>query len=247
MNRTVLALACAVVLVSAGSASAQDDAWGQNGYISLNGMYDVSSRRYDVTSTPDINHEPARITTTQTIGHKPVYDVTVGGRIKGHFGVGFGFAYEKNRQAARISGAVPHPFYFDQPRALDGSTTLERSDTTVHIHAMWLLPLTDAFQMTLFGGPTWFNVNQQAVKTVGVVESYPYDTVALGDVSTERQKGSRFGANAGFDLSYFFNDHLGIQGLVRYAQGTVKLRSGSATSSVDVGGLQAGAGLRIRY
>lgn len=247
MHRTLLALASAAVLLSTGSASAQDDAWGQNGYISLNGMYDVSSRHSDVASTPDINNEPAHITTTQTIGHKPVYDVTVGGRVKGHFGVGFGFAYEKNRQGARIGGTVPHPFYFDQPRTLDGSTTLERTDMAVHIHAMWLLPLTETLQMTVFGGPTWFNVNQQAVKTVGLVESYPYDTVALGDVTTERQKGSRFGANAGFDLSFFFNDHLGIQGLVRYAQGTVKLTSGSATSSVDAGGLQVGAGLRIRY
>ena len=247
MPRTILALVCTAVALTADPAAAQSSAWGNNGYVSFNGLYDVSTQRYDVTTTEDVNQETQRITTTQTVGKRPVYDVTLGGRLRGRLGMGYGFSYAKSRESATVSGSLPHPFYFDQPRTLDGATSLERSDFDVHIHMMWLVPLTDTFQVTLFGGPSWFNTSQQAVKSVAVSETYPYDTVALESVTLERKKGSTLGFNGGFDASYFFSEKLGVHALVRYSQGSVTFSSAAGRSSVDVGGLQTGAGLRVRF
>jgi hypothetical protein len=46
----------------------------------------------------------------------------------------------------------------------------------------------------------------------------------------------------------FFSRTLGINGLVRFSQGTIDMPvPGGGTSSLKVGGLQTGAGLRVRF
>lgn len=117
----------------------------------------------------------------------------------------------------------------------------------VHVQAMWLLPITDTVQLTVFGGPTWFQVKQQTIESLVIDDVFPFDTVSL--VSTERERAtvSAWGVNGGFDVSYFFSKNVGVQGLVRYSRGTATIGATGVDSDVTVGGLHAGAGLRIRY
>jgi hypothetical protein len=247
MHRTLAATTIAAVLIAPGAASAQSTAWGDSGYISLNGMYEPGTQRYETVTPQDINLETVTITATHGVGRRPVFDLTVGGRVKGNLGLGFGIAYARGTKEARVAGPIPHPFYFDQPRPLDAGVELERTDLALHIHSMWLLPLTERMQVAVFGGPTWFRITQQTIASVSVEDSYPFDAVSLADTSLEDRRASHFGFNVGFDASYFFSRYLGLHGLARYAQGTVVLGSSGSGTSVDVGGLQVGAGLRIRY
>ncbi len=236
----------ALLLVSS-DAHAQPSAWGDNGYVSINALYGVTTETNEVSSRQDLYQETAEITARQEIGKRPVFDVTAGGRIKGRFGMGFGVSYAVADDQAAVTAAIPNPFYFDRPRTLDGSTTLERSDLMVHVQAMWLLPITDTVQLTVFGGPTWFQVKQQTIESLVIDDVFPFDTVSL--VSTERERAtvSAWGVNGGFDVSYFFSKNVGVQGLVRYSRGTATIGATGVDSDVTVGGLHAGAGLRIRY
>ncbi|MGE3510866.1 MAG: hypothetical protein AB7N65_18500 [Vicinamibacterales bacterium] len=240
-------LVMGVVLLQAGSAWAQESAWGPNGYISINGIYETTRRTTEIDTTEEINQETATITSVQEVGRRPLLDVTVGGRVRGNVGLGFGISYGVADDGATLTGDIPHPFYFDQPRSLNAPTTFDRSDLMLHIHPMWLIPIAPRLQATLFGGATWFQVRQQTVRTITVNDTYPYDDVSLGTVERERQTKSGWGYNAGFDVSYFFSRYVGVQGLVRYSHGTVTFNPGGVDSDVTVGGLHAGAGLRIRY
>ena len=242
-----VSLAAALLLLASATADAQDSAWGDNGYVSINGMYDVTVETNEISSRQDLYQETAELTSVQDVGKRPVYDVTAGGRLKGNFGVGFGVSYAKADDAASVTGRIPSPFYFNRPRSIDAPTTLERTDLMVHIDAMWLLPLSDAFQITVFGGPTWFQVKQQTVKSLVIDDVFPFETVSLIGVERERPTVSTWGYNGGFDVSYFFSKSVGVQGLMRYSRGTATVGVTGVDSDITVGGLHAGVGLRIRY
>jgi len=244
MPRTVLVAALTLLAFSAGPAAAQSTAWGTSGYISFNVLVDANSTTYDTVTDLEINAEQTQVTATHDFGLQPVFDISAGGRIKGNLGIGFAFSYANRSEDAHVTGAIPHPFYFAQPRTLDGTTPLDREDIAVHIQAMYLLQISRPFQIAVFGGPTWFRVNQDTIKTITFDEKYPYDTVTLDKVSIETLEASRWGYNAGVDASYFFSRQIGVQGLARYAVATMTL--GSAPPQ-DIGGLQVGVGLRIRY
>ena len=58
------------------------------------------------------------------------------------------------------------------------------------------------------------------------------------------ESGNGWGGNVGADLSTFFSERYGLGVFVRYAAATVDLPS---ASGVSVGGIQAGAGPRLRF
>ena len=163
--------------------------------------------------------------------------------------MGFGVSYIRRSEAATVDAALPHPFYFNQPRAVTGNAAgLRHQDLAIHAHAMWLLPFSESVQVALFGGPTFFKVTQQIVTAVQFTDEYPFDQATYTGVSTVDARGSRFGYNAGTDVSVFFSQYVGIGGLVRFTRGTVQLPSPRGGEvSIDTGGLQAGAGLRVRF
>jgi hypothetical protein len=237
------------VLIAASSVSAQSTAWGSNGYVSFAGMYQTTKTTFGDSVHVTINQETGTLQTDQSIDAGPVYDVTTGGRLIGNFGVGFGFTYLRQNTGATVVGGVPHPFYFGQPRALSGNATgLRHEERAVHVHAMWLVPVSESFQVAVFGGPTYFQVRQAMVSDVKFDDSYPFDTVSFSSVTTTEQKASRFGYNGGVDMSYFFTKYLGVGGIVRYSRGDVHLPSpDGGTTTVEVGGLQSGAGIRFRF
>jgi opacity protein-like surface antigen len=67
-------------------------------------------------------------------------------------------------------------------------------------------------------------------------------------ITASSEHAGRVGFNAGADVAWYFTQRLGVGGLVRYSQGNVNLTSPDGTTqSVKVGGLQTGAGLRVRF
>ena len=103
--------------------------------------------------------------------------------------------------------------------------------------------------MSIFGGPSFFQVEQEVVTGVHWTEVFPYDSVSFTSVMIETRSESGTGFNIGADVGYFMSRHFGVGGRVVYASGTVDLPSASGTGSVETkaGGLQAGGGLRVRF
>ena len=226
-------LAAAILLTGVHAASAQTlaTAWGNNGYFSFNGLYDLSTQENTVSTSQGINAETATIPATTETGKRPLYDVTAGGRIRGNLGFGFGVTFGTGKEDARVGGDIPHPFYFNQPRTLTGTTSLERTDLMLHLSGMYLIPASQRVQITVFGGPTWFQLKQQVIQSVTLTESFPFDTVALASVALDRKTVSRWGYHGGFDLSYFFSRNVGVQGMVRYSKGTATMFSVAPVAS----------------
>jgi len=247
--KTSLALfvVCGAMAV-ASNASAQTAAWGDNGFISFNGLYQSTPISFTTTSKLDINQESGEVRTGHRVAPGPLFDITAGGKLSGNLGMSYAFSYRRQTELGQVSATVPHPFYFNQLRPVAGEASLKREDIAFHIDAMWLLPVSDRLQLSMFGGPTYFRVAQDMVSTVETHDAYPFDQAEYTGATLSNEHASHFGFNAGADVTVFFTRALGVNGVVRFSQGTIDMPvPGGGSSSVKVGGLQTGAGLRVRF
>jgi Outer membrane protein beta-barrel domain len=249
MKRHLASLTFCAVVAFAGDASAQTTHWGKTGYLSFNTLYQSTPINFETNSKVDVYQEQGDFRTEHRGKPGPLFDITAGAGIKGNLGVGYATSYRRQTDHSRISGAVPHPFYFNQARAVSGVGSLKREDLAFHLAAIWMMPVSERLQVSLFGGPTYFRVTQDMVGTVELNEVFPFDQPEYKGITASSQRGSRVGYNAGADVSMFFTRRLGVGGLVRYSQGNVEMSvpGGTTKQSIKAGGLQTGAGLRVRF
>ena len=141
-----------------------------------------------------------------------------------------------------VSGSVPHPFFFNRARAINGVTSGAREEMAVHVNAMWVMPIRPKMTLAVFGGPSFYSVKQTVVSDYDYNQSYPYDDVTLTRVITEDESSSVTGINVGADVGYYFTETIGVGGVIRFGRASVDTSIGS----LDVGGPEFGVGLRIR-
>ena len=148
-----------------------------------------------------------------------------------------------------MDARIPHPFFYDRPRSIAGSATgLTRRETALHLQLRWFVPMPGQVGLSVFGGPTFFNVTQDLVTAVDFSHSYPFDEASFTGASTEEQSASAVGYHVGADVGFFFTSTVGIGALVRFSRASVDLMSeGDRTVSIETGGFQAGGGLRLRF
>ena len=140
-----------------------------------------------------------------------------------------------------LTGQLPHPFFFDRPRAVDGTGAgVAREETALHVHARWGIPVSQSVEVALFGGPTFFSVSQAFVTGIDFDQAYPYDTATLTGAMTRAEDGSTIGFNVGADVSVYFSRWLGVGGLIRFSRSEVDL--GDRPTTIAVGGLHTAAG-----
>jgi hypothetical protein len=177
--------------------------------------------------------------------------VDVGVSVKAWKSLGLGVAVSRasGDGSAGIEASVPHPFQFNQPRAISGTEEgIVHAETGVHLQVQYLVPTSGRVQLTLSAGPSWLNLEQEAVTDVTVSQSYPFDTAAFGGAVTKILKTSAQGFHAGFDVAWMFSRAAGIGGLVRYTRADMDLTVAEGrTIAVKAGGIQGGLGLRIAF
>ena len=165
--------------------------------------------------------------------------------------VGIAAAGSRSTASGRgtVSANIPHPFFDDRHRLVEGEATgLRRTETSAHLQLFYEVPAAGRWQLRFFAGPSHIRLEQDVVRDVTANETFPYDTATFQRAVTERATGSGLGFNTGADLSWRFARRAGAGLLVRYARASVDLNGPDArTVSSDGGGLQAGAGIRFLF
>jgi hypothetical protein len=176
-------------------------------------------------------------------------DVGAGYRLWKNLGVGVAVSRATDNGSAQVDASIPHPFLFNQPRTLSGKESgIVHAETGVHVQVQYLMPTSSRLHVVLFAGPSWLSVEQEAVTSVTVTESYPYDTAAFGGAVTKLLKTSAPGFHAGVDLAWMFSRSAGIGGLVRYTHADVNLDVAEGrTIGLKAGGVQGGIGIRVGF
>jgi hypothetical protein len=210
------------------------------------------------TSTFSIYNEGGAVAAAHSIGGGTLFDVGAGARVWKSISVGVAYSTLKNLNDANVSVRVPHPLVFGQSRVATATAAdIEHSENVLHLQVIWMVPLTDKFQLSLMAGPSFFTV-RQAVATVRAPEDLrdvaPFTSVTINSVGVTDVKDSPVGVNVGVDGTYMIRTvrgfGIGVGGFVRYTGASLDLEiPGGVTrdNELRTGGPQGGIGLRIRY
>ena len=252
MNKFVVALliVCGVFAGTARQASAQGATWADRGYINVGWGVESGSSAMTDSRTGTIYEEAATVTSSSTFSSGSLFDVGVGVRVIRNFTVGLSYHQEQNDTEGRLTGSIPSPVVFNRPRTLDqGVPGLERKEKAIHLQFGWVVPVNEKFDVLVYGGPSFFRMEQDVVSDVTFGEGA---TVVANPSITTRKK-SQTGYNVGADATYIVwqNDsvRVGAGGFVRFTQASmdIEMLNGGAPQSTDAGGVQFGFGARLRF
>ena len=179
----------------------------------------------------------------------PLFDVNVRVRVAGQFAIGGGVSLVPLQMPADVHARLPHPLYFRSHRVVNAaSPNLQRRETTVNVHAAWVMPVTPSVDVTVFAGPTMAALTQELVNGVEYSHAYPYTSVSVTGADYAPRSGSSIGFLVGADVAYYVSGSFGLGGTVQFNRASLMLDSaGGGTLEVDSGGLQATGGIRLRF
>ena len=219
------------------------------GLISLNATDQRTSTAFTGTTIFSQNAEAGSITTNYSGRHPIVVDIAGAQRVWHALAIAVAGTWTSQMGNADVSAGIPHPFKFDAPRNVSGVTSgLKRREVALHFDPALLLPMGGSTNLMVFGGPSYFRVNQSLVTGITATEAYPYDTATFADATSEASTRSRIGFNAGFDITVGFSQHVGVGALARYSRAPLIFTAGDGGDvEVKAGGLQIGGGLRFRF
>lgn len=241
-----------LMLTVAAQAQAQGLKWEDRGFLNVNyGAQNKAASDLTSTSTFSKYDETGQVSSAQTIESSGgMIDVAAGFRAFGNFGIGAGFNTLSKKGSGTLTAKVPHPIFYDQPRTATATVdNLEHKETAFHVMALFVLPVSDKFDVAVSAGPTFFSLEQSTLATPEIgTDIPPYTSVALTSVTMNTTKANKVGFNAGLDATFRLAKYIGVGGYVRYAGATVDIEPVSGqTVSVNVGGIQFGGGLRFRF
>jgi len=231
-------------------AAAQLQAWEDRAYVNMNFVYQPTGLTLQESLGATIYSEAATYGVTHSSSGGGLFDIGGGVRVWRNLAAGLAVTSLSTRSGATVSAAVPHPLFYNRKRLADfADTNLQHKQLGVHLHAVWVVPVNEKIDVAVSGGPSFFTVTQSLVSSVTIAAEIgaPYNVVEVASIATDKVSKNAFGVNVGVDMSYKVTEHLGGGIFVRYGGGSVNIPTSGGEQSIDVGGVQTGIGLRIRF
>lgn len=249
-GRLISGIACVVLI---GEMSATEAQWlplEGKAFVDINGLYQAHSQDIRQKGTFSLYDETGTFEAAQAVDNGGLWDIGFGYQVWRGLGLGLGVAQFSKPGAARVSGSVPHPLFYDSPRTYAQDLTTSHKTRAIYVQAVYRVkvPRADRVDLALLAGPTQLRVWQDLVRAVTVSEvGAPFSSVNAAPVVT-RQARSTVGVLVGADVGYRFHPNAGAGLLLRYVAGRVEI-TGAAGDRVrlDAAGFQVGGGVRLRF
>ena len=242
-KRTVLAVFLGLSLGGASAAHAQSGpSVPPEFYVNVSVGAQTPGHTVNSASTFTLYDEEGKLDSTYRSRSAVIVDIAGGHRIWRSMSVGAAYTEFSKSSTGETIATVPNPLFFDQPVVTGtiGLGELEHKEHGLHVNAAWWIPISDKIDIAISVGPSFIFVTQE-VATLPVVED---GTQNVTGFLKEKQSGTAFGVNVGFDGTYLFTPRFGAGLLVRYAGGSVDLPN---LKGLTVGGFQIGLGIRMRF
>jgi Outer membrane protein beta-barrel domain len=251
-SAVLFVIVCSVFAGSAGEASAQGATWADRGYVNVGWGIESGTSDMTDTRTSTIYEETATVNSISNFTSGSLFDVGVGFRVWRNMTVGAGYHQEQNDTEGRLTGSIPSPVFFNRPRNLDEAVPgLDRKESAVHLQLGWVVPIGSKFDVMVYGGPSFFRLEQETVSDVEFTEPGGAFTTVGADEELTIRKKSQTGYNAGVDATYIVwsNDsvRIGAGAFVRFAQADMDVEMLSSAQPTKAGGIQFGFGARVRF
>jgi hypothetical protein len=237
-----LAACCGLVLLGATSASAQRLVWRDQIFVNANVGSQSKSQDYGTSFDFALFDEPGSVDLARTVKGGRFIDVTAGVTPLGRLGLAFNFMRRSGDSDGALTASLPDPIFYDRSQTLAGAVTaLQHRESWLGLLIAYRLPAgpSDRINVLVMAGPVVARVRHEVVTDVAV-------DAGSGQVSASLSTLSRdlLGAQVGVDVSYQVVRHLGAGATVRYNRAKGNLGPDLA---VDLGGVQFGVGLRMRF
>ena len=232
----------ALVLLGTGerAAHAQSDELVPTGFLNVDVGAQPQRQSITLSSSFPLYDETASVTATQRIRNGGVFDVSGGVRIARNIAAGVGYSQFGRTGTGSFTASIPSPAFFDRPVTVAGDASdLVHKERTIHGRISYFVPVSDSFNVSVSGGPSYIQVKQGLATGITVTPGTQKVTVTKVE-----QSGHTIGANGGIDGNYMLRSSLGIGVWVRYTYGKLDLDD---VKGMKVGGLQGGLGLRARF
>ena len=257
--RTIKFLFLTGLLLSGPASETNAQSWTDRGYFNVSMGGQSQDQTFTESATFTIYDDPSgALASAHSIGGGQLFDLSAGARVWKNLGVGIGYSANKNTNDATVAVRVPHPLIFGRSREASATASaLEHTENAIHLQLVWLLPLTDKFELMFMAGPSFFTVRQH-IATVqapqDIRDQAPFESVTITSVTITDAKASPVGVNIGVDGTYAITRMagvgIGVGGFLRYAGATLEFPTLPGTTregDLRAGGPQGGIGLRLRF
>jgi hypothetical protein len=241
-----LVLALVLVMVSQVSAqTTQPQDWLDRGYLNLNVGFETTSGTLNDRVNFPIYGESGTKEVSQNVDSGSLFDFAVGSRVWRNVSA-------SNTSEASAVASVPNPVFFAQNRSTTAAIGgLKRTESAFHLQFGYMIPFSDVLSVHVLGGPSFFRLKQDVLADLTFSETaFPFTNVTATPVVAERSD-SVIGVNVGVDVAYQLWDSgdykVGGGMFLRYAGASARIDVIQNNVDTDVGGLQFGLGLRIRF
>jgi len=241
---------CALaVIFSASNAQAQMVPWEDKGYVGISVGVQAQGHKFTEVSRPEIYGEAATLSVAHDIDPGLLFDVAGGVRVWKNLAVGIGFSAFSKSETPTLNGEIPNPLTPHSPRSTSVSTgELSHRETAVHLQLLWMLPLTNEFDLAFVAGPSFYNIQQDVITNISLAEgAAPFTSVSITAVENTSASKRATGFTIGVDGSYVLTPRYGAGMFIRYSAASADLETSGGTVSVDAGGFQVGVGLRVKF
>jgi len=143
---------------------------------------------------------------------------------------------------------LPHPFFFDQHRSLEGEeTSLSYRETAIHV-LVGYTKTSSRVVISVDGGPSYFLTRSDVVGDLTFADNFPFDSVTLLSVERVTEDANGMGFNVGGRVSYRVTPILAVGADLRFSRASVKFTStGGDEVEFDAGGPRIGAGVTVTF
>ena len=163
-------------------------------------------------------------------------------------GLAVSFASTSRNESATVRSGIPHPFYFDRKRQVEGETKeFSHKETAVHFDLVYAAT-AGSIGYSFFAGVSRIKVETDLVKELQFSQTYPFDTATLTGVPPQAFEDTPTGFNVGGSLDYRIGRNFGLGAQVRFSRAKARFAPSEGNSTeVDAGGLQVAAGARFLF
>ena len=237
-------------LVASAQSTMWETTWDQKGYVNLYLAGQAGTDSVDSESTFRIYDEFASVDFRQEHGGGFAFLVGGGARVWRNLVIGGSLTRVSSDQTVEGSAQIPHPLVYSQPRtATVAAEGYKHAETAFHVHAKWMIPVGDRFDVGVFGGPSFVSISHDfAALPVTVTEgSFPYSSVTVSDPRLISKSKMAVGVNIGADATYRVTTQVGVGGFLMYSGANADIKVEDVSRQVSGGGVLLGAGVRVSF